>query len=55
MELDPNMLVSTLANKDNDGIGGNGLLWIFLLILFWGGGNGFNNNRGGNAAVEGQI
>ena len=55
MELDPNMLVSTLANKDNDGIGGNGLLWIFLLILFWGGRNGFNNNRGGNAAVEGQI
>ena len=55
MELDPNMLVSTLANKDNDGIGGNGLLWIFLLILFWGGGNGFGYNRGGNAAVEGQI
>ena len=54
MELDPNMLVSTLANKDNDGIGGNGLLWIFLLILFWGGGNGFNY-RGGNPAVEGQI
>ena len=53
MELDPNMLVSTLANKDNDGLGGNGLLWIFLLILFWGGGNGFGN--GGNAAVEGQI
>ena len=53
MELDPNMLVSTLANKDNDGIGGNGLLWIFLLILFWGGGNGFGN--GGNPAVEGQI
>lgn len=55
MELDPNMLVSTLANKDNDGIGGNGLLWIFLLILFWGGGNGFGYNRGGNPAVEGQI
>ena len=55
MELDPNMLVSTLANKDNDGLGGNGLLWIFLLILFWGGGNGFGYNRGGNAAVEGQI
>ena len=54
MELDPNMLVSTLANKDNDGLGGgNGLLWIFLLILFWGGGNGFGN--GGNPAVEGQI
>ena len=56
MELDPNMLVSTLANKDNDGLGGgNGLLWIFLLILFWGGGNGFGYNRGGNPAVEGQI
>lgn len=55
MELDPNMLVSTLANKDNDGLGGgNGLLWIFLLILFWGGGNGFNH-RGGDAAIEGQI
>ena len=53
MELDPNMLVSTLANKDNDDLGGNGLLWIFLLILFWGGGNGFGN--GGNPAVEGQI
>lgn len=56
MELDPNMLVSALANKDSDDLGGNGLLWIFLLILFWGGGNGFGyNNRGGNAAVEGQI
>ncbi len=55
MELDPNMLVSALANKDNDDLGGNGLLWIFLLILFWGGGNGFGYNRGGNAAVEGQI
>ena len=55
MELDPNMLVSALANKDNDGLGGgNGLLWIFLLILFWGGGNGFNY-RGGDAAVEGQV
>lgn len=55
MELDPNMLVSALANKDNDGLGGgNGLLWIFLLILFWGGGNGFYN-RGGDAAVEGQV
>lgn len=55
MELDPNMLVNALANKDNDDLGGNGLLWIFLLILFWGGGNGFSNNRGGNAAVEGQV
>ena len=55
MELDPNMLVSALANKDNDGLGGsNGLLWIFLLILFWGGGTGFGN-RGGYAAVEGQV
>lgn len=55
MELDPNMLVSALANKDNDGLGGsNGLLWIFLLILFWGGGTGFGN-RGGDAAVEGQV
>ena len=56
MELDPNMLVSTLANKDNDGLGGgNGLLWIFLLILFWGGGNGFGNRVGDTAAIEGQI
>ena len=55
MELDRNMLVSALANKDNDGLGGsNGLLWIFLLILFWGGGTGFGN-RGGDAAVEGQV
>lgn len=55
MELDPNMLVSALANKDNDGLGGsNGLLWIFLLILFWGGGTGFGY-KGGDAAVEGQI
>ena len=55
MELDPNMLVSALANKDNDGLGGsNGLLWIFLLILFWGGGTGFGN-RGGDAAAEGQV
>ena len=57
--LDPNMLVSALANKDSDALGGgNGLLWIFLLILFWGGnGYGFGGNRGpeGNAAVEGQI
>ena len=56
MELDPNMLVSTLANKDNDGLGGgNGLLWIFLLILFWGGGNGFGNRVGDTAAIEGKI
>ena len=55
MELDPNMLVSALANKDNDGLGGgNGLLWIFLLILFWGGGTGFGY-KGGDAAVEGQV
>lgn len=55
MELDPNMLVSTLANRDNDGLGGsNGLLWIFLLILFWGGGTGFGY-KGGDAAVEGQV
>ena len=31
--LDPNMLVNALT-KDNDAVGGNGLLWIFLLILF---------------------
>lgn len=57
--LDPNMLVNALANKDSDALGGgNGLLWIFLLILFWGGnGYGFGGNAGvqGNAAVEGQI
>lgn len=55
--LDPNMLVSALTNRDNDGLGGgNGLLWIFLLILFWGGnGYGFGGNRGGDAAVEGQV
>ena len=56
--LDPNMLVSALSNKDNDSLGGgNGLLWIFLLILFWGG-NGYGfGGRGqeGNAAVEGQV
>lgn len=59
MGLDPNLLVNTLANKNNnnDGaFGSNGLLWIFLLILFWGGGNGFGNRgQESNAAVEGQI
>ena len=34
--LDPNMLVNALTSKDNDAVGGNGLLWIFLLILFGG-------------------
>lgn len=60
--LDPNMLVNALANKDDDnGLGGNGLLWIFLLILFWGG-NGFGGlGRNGSgavindAAITGQI
>lgn len=59
--LDPNMLVNALANKDNggnnDAFGGNGLLWIFLLILFMGGGfgNGFGNRQGEVSGVEGQI
>lgn len=61
--LDPNMLVNALANKDGDnGLGGNGLLWIFLLILFWGG-NGFGGFGGrdgagaviNDAAISGQI
>ena len=47
--LDPNMLVSAISNKDDGGLGGsNGLLWIFLLLLF--GGNGFGGRNG-----EGQI
>lgn len=59
--LDPNMLVNALT-KDNDAVGGNGLLWIFLLILF--GGGGFGNwgyyGRGANelindASISGQI
>lgn len=41
---------SALRNADdNEGLGGNGgLLWIFLLILFWGGSNGgmFGNRNG---------
>lgn len=55
MNLDPNLLVSSLT-RDNDGFmgGSNGLLWIFLLILL-GGGNGIFGNRAGDAAVEGQI
>lgn len=60
--LDPNMLVNALANKDDDnGLGGNGLLWIFLLILFWGGNGfgGFGRNGAGavinDAAITGQI
>lgn len=62
--LDPNMLVNALT-RDNDGGafgGNNGLLWIFLLILFGWGGNGFGG-LGGNgagtlvndAAIQGQI
>lgn len=49
--LDPNMLVNALT-RDNDGFmgGNNGLLWIFLLILFGGNGFGFGN-RGGVAEV----
>lgn len=61
--LDPNMLVNALASKDNDGLGGNnGLLWIFLLILFGGGGFGGwgYGSRGANAllndaSISGQI
>ncbi len=52
--LDPNMLVNALANKDNcnDGLGGgNGLLWIFLLLLFGVGGEGFGYGRRGEGAV----
>lgn len=64
--LDPNMLVSALSNRNGNNVGpggwygggldcpsgGNGLLWIFLLIIFGGGGfggNGFWGNRGGGA------
>ena len=32
--LDPNMLVNALTKDNGDAVGGNGLLWIFLLILF---------------------
>lgn len=62
--LDPNMLVNALAQRDDDGgLGTNGgLLWIFLLILFWGwGGNGFDRFGGAaapvinDAAISGQI
>lgn len=61
--LDPNMLVNALASKDNDGISGNnGLLWIFLLILFGGGGFGgwgYGNRAAGalinDASIAGQI
>ena len=59
--LDPNMLVNALANKDDDnGLGGNGLLWIFLLILFGGNGfGGFGRNGAGTVindnAITGQI
>ena len=58
--LDPNMLVNALT-KDNDAVGGNGLLWIFLLILFGGGGfGGWGYGRGANelindASISGQI
>src|SRR5574344_2665652 len=58
--LDPNMLVNALT-KDNDAVGGNGLLWIFLLILFGGGGfGGWGYGRGVNelindASISGQI
>ena len=60
--LDPNMLINSLTRgNDNDGFGGgNGMLWIFLLVLFLGGGNGgLFGNRGANdgtvAGIEGQI
>lgn len=44
---------SAMNRRDGDGMfGDNGLLWIFLLILFGGwGGNGWNN-RNGNAATD---
>ena len=59
--LDPNMLLNALTSKDNDAVGGNGLLWIFLLILFGGGGfGGWGYGRGANevindASISGQI
>lgn len=42
-------------NKEGDGFGNNGLLWIFLILLFgWGGGgNGLFGNRNGAAALLG--
>lgn len=56
--LDPNLLVNSLT-RDNDGGGfggNNGMLWIFLLLLFGWGGNGFGGNRNGEVAgIEGQI
>lgn len=62
MGLDPNLLVNALANKES-GEGGmwggqGGLLWIFLLILFWGGGAGFGGNRNNavnDMALTGQM
>ena len=41
------------CGENNDSMwGGNGLLWIFLLLLFGWGNNGFNNN---GRAAEGNI
>lgn len=57
--LDPNMLVSALTNRDNDTFGGNnGLLWIFLLLLFGGNGWGAFGRNGeviNDSAITGNI
>lgn len=55
--LDPNQLVNALS-RDNDGFAGgnNGLLWIFLLLLFGGFDGGFGGRRGADdAAITGQV
>ena len=49
--MDPAAL---MAMMNNNGMGGNGGWWIWIILLFfvWGGfgGNGFGNNRCGEAA-----
>lgn len=55
--LDPNVLVNALG-RDNDSFmgGNNGLLWIFLLLLFGGNGFGFGSKgAAGDVAVTAAV
>lgn len=45
-------VVGSLIDRNRDGFGGNGFIWVILLLFLGGGCFGWNNNRGNVATTQ---